>query len=29
MKIQDYISRHIQKRLDDHKSLLIYDPEGL
>lgn len=29
MKIQKFISQHLQKRLDDHKSLVIYDPDGL
>ena len=29
MKIQKFISQHLQKRLDVHKSLVIYDPDGL
>ena len=29
MKIQKFISQHLQKRLDAHKSLVIYDPDGL
>ena len=29
MKIQKFISQYLQKRLDAHKSLVIYDPDGL
>ena len=29
MKIQKFISQHLQKRLGTHKSLVIYDPDGL
>ena len=29
MKIQKFISLHLQKRLDAHKSLVIYDPDEL
>lgn len=29
MKIQEYLIKHIQNRLGDHKALLVYDPEGL
>ena len=29
MKIQEYIKAHLKNRLDKHKSLVIYDPDGL
>jgi len=29
MKIQEFIGNYLEKRLDDRKALLIYDPEGL
>ena len=29
MKIQKFISQHLKKRLKAHKSLVIYDPDGL
>ena len=29
MKIEEFIIRHIQKRLGEQKALLIYDPNGL